>query len=733
MYDNIRSTLCDFYFTDLPTRAERVRQRVYREMDAYAAQHPDASAYELKAHQYACIAEAAEPVILPGIPFCFETGALVAFSDGRFNRGAEHANGWLFHKNLCLYEEADPHAFKVYRRQKDERFYAQGGVYSDFMHKGIPMTKLFRTGLSGILEEVKSAEKDCDTDEERQFLTCAAAGISALCRIEERFAESAKEAGEPELAELISRVPYHAPKTFREGLCTLAFMRKALGALEGVGFSSFGRVDVLLSPLYENDEKRGVDRETQKDLVTRFLLIWDCALDKRVKMEKAFEYELENSLTLGGCGENGEPVFNEVTKLFLEVQDEENILYPKMMLRCGKNAPEEYLRRIVKPLLAGKSFSLIENDDAIIPAMIFSGVEPKDAKDYAVGGCWDILTPDVSIHNSGEYFNLLRPLELSIHRQYDVMRECELYFEPLEECADFEQLYTRYLGYLRRVFVQKAALTAPGARLQSRVNPVCALSALTEVCIPKRREIAGGSKYNIETAYLCCFAEAIDSLLAIKHLCFDKALCSVEELFRQCRENWPDEVLRQRAIHAPSYGDGSEDSSRFTGRLVRDIYRITRDLPTAYGGEYRLGSNLYTEILRWGELAKALPSGRKDGEYLSQGITPSRIQEPVTLSDVFASLRYTDMELFSANASITLTLPAGKLDADKTVMLLRAALESGLQAIQPNCVRREDLLMAQKHPENYGHIIVRVCGFSAPFVSLAPHYQEEVISRMVMR
>lgn len=116
-------------------------------------------------------------------------------------------------------------------------------------------------------------------------------------------------------------------------------------------------------------------------------------------------------------------------------------------------------------------------------------------------------------------------------------------------------------------------------------------------------------------------------MLAIKHLCFDTKTCTVKELFEACRNNWSNEVLRQCAIHVPSYGDGSEEASRMAGRLYDDLYAISRGLPTAYGGEFRVGYNQYTEIIWWGKRIKALPNGRKDGEYISAGLTPSRLQK----------------------------------------------------------------------------------------------------------
>ena len=102
-YTAIRERLADFYFHTLPKMAEATRERVYRKMDAYVEMHPDDTSYALKAELYRTIAEEITPVLFEGLPFYFETGALSAFSDGKFNRGGHHANGWLYERNMHLF------------------------------------------------------------------------------------------------------------------------------------------------------------------------------------------------------------------------------------------------------------------------------------------------------------------------------------------------------------------------------------------------------------------------------------------------------------------------------------------------------------------------------------------------------------------------------------------------------------------------------------------------------
>jgi len=606
------------------------------------------------------------------------------------------------------------------------------GIYADFMHLGIPMKKLFRIGLSGILTELAAARETCATTNEREFIACAEAGIHALHKLALKLSEAAAAKGMEKLARITARVPYEPPKTFWEGLHALGFIRKALGTLEGYGFSSMGRPDVLLAELYENDRKRGIREEDMLDLVSRFLLIWDCTNDRRVVFEDGFSYELENTITLGGCLEDGTPVFNGVTKLFLTARDQLRCMYPKMMLRFSEHSPEEYLRMISKPLTEGRSYSLYQNDDVTIPSLVNCGTELKDARGYVVGGCWDPLTPDYNNKFSGEYFSLITPFLDLMQPDGGALKELDIDYVPFGEVESFEALYRSYLGVIGQLLTRKHVLQNNGSRIWDQVNPACALSALMETCIPMRKDMtAGGIKYSRESVYYTCFAEVVDSLYAIKWLCFEENLLSVAELLDQCRRNWPDEALRRKAIGLPSFGDGSEEASVFAARFFDDLCALADTYPTAYGGKCRPGFNLYTEIVYVGERTPALPNGRKDGDYLSQGITPSRLQKECTLYELLDSYRHIDFKKTSGNASLTITLPAGKLDVGQMAAMFRVFAHSGLQAIQPNCVNKELLLAAKADPENHKDIIVRVTGFSAPFVCLGTKYQDEILARNV--
>ena len=728
-YQRLRKILTHYYQETLPQTAAAFKEKIFAELDAFDAAHPGLNAYQLKAEQYRAIADGFEPVLLEEVPFFYEMGTMVAICDGKYDRGAIHANGWLYMRNCHLFRE-EQERFELWRENIRANLFSQSSPFVDILHFGIPMEKIFRGGLKSVHDELVMARGKCRNQEETDFIACAMAGIDALHTMQDKFALVARKQGLTDIAKLAEGAPWHAPKSFMEGLNTLAFMRKALGSLEGVGFNTFGRPDVLLKDLYEQDMAKGISKEELYDAVCRFMLIWDCAVDRREKMTGWNDYEYENTFTLGGCDKDGNPVWNDVTRMFLDAQNELSTLYPKIMYRYSEASPEAYLEAIGKSTLDSRSLGLYENDDCMIPALVENGCTLEDARNYVVGGCWDAITPECNKRMSGEYLNILRPLEWSIHQPMEDMERNKMIFSSYEDAESFEVLYERYLRDVYRVMHRKASLVAEGAKAWPSVSPVGAVSALTACCIENRRDItAGGAKYNWECMYFTGFPDVVDALLAIKELCFEQKICTLRELFEACRNNWPDEVLRRKAVRASSYGDSTEKSIEMAARLNDDLYRLSRDLPVIYGGQYHVGHNQYTEIILYGEKMAATPNGRHTGDYISHGITPSRLNKGRTVPEIFYTVSRLGLNRFSGNSILTLQLPAGRMDSKIFSALLRTAAKSGVQAMQLNCVKKEDLLKAQKEPENFGHIIVRVCGFSAPFVLLSEKYQTEFLSR----
>lgn len=733
--EKLRSELSDFYLHELADSVDALRADVYDKLDEYDRKNPGLNAYKLKAAQYKTIAESFTPHLFDHMPFYFETGAVAAFGDGAYGRGGRHANGWLIERNSHIVSDRFPEEYTLFCRAISDKLYLTG-PFSDIEHTPIPMTKIFSVGLSGIYAEAKEALGRCTTDEERDFVEASIAGLEALKLIGEKFAAEARRRLETEtdpenircftlIADTAARIPWEAPRNFYEGIETLAFMRKAMSSLEGYGFNSVGRPDLLVGKLIGDESY-----DEMYDLMCRFMLIWDCHVDHEKIMSGYADYEYENSITIGGIDEDGNEVFNDVTKMFVESALELELIYPKLMCRFGSRSSEEYLKLIAKPLLESKNIFLFENDDTIIPALMSVGYSEKQARNYVVSGCWDVVIGDYNKPLCGEYTNLLRALEWTVHLPVEKLKADGLDFRPISGAKSFEEVYEIFLSNAKQIIDLKADYEAIGGSAWKDIAPLCLTSALMIDPLKKFRDISnGGTGYPHEQMNFAGFPDVVDSLLAIKRLCFDEKLCTLDEMIEQCKNDWSDEGLRHIAANSPAFGDGSDESNEFAARLNSDLYRLTRGLPTLFGGEYAIGYYMYTEVIWWGKVIAATPNGRHAGYYISHGITPTRLHEVKSVTDVLRSIKVMDLSKCAANSIANVILPSARIDEKQLCGFIRACALSGVEAIQINVVSRDELLAAQKEPEKYKHIIVRVTGFSCPFVMLSKQWQEEVLSR----
>jgi len=742
MYEAVVNNLKAFY------HHRQYDDRILKEIDKEAQKSGETSPYRLKAIQYRVIAEQFQPVLIKGIPFYYELGTKISEGDGSPNfHGGKHPGGWLYYRNQHLFRDADPASFDEFMIHKENMFYSVCGPGVDMVHYAFPYENVIKNGLKSIYERALAQKENCKTEKEKDFLFCAMEGLLSVKRIAERFSEAAAEMlkndqtlAEEEtsylerIADSASRIPWEAPKTFFEALNTLAFLREVSGSIDGIGQNALSRPDKVLKPFYDHDIKNGIlTKEEAYDLICRFNLIWDNRYDKDSLYEGGAQHELENSLCLGGCDEHGDEVFNEITEMFIDSHNTLYCVYPKIMCRYSRKSSEEYLRVINRYLADGRSNIMLVNDDAVIPALLKSGKELTDARNYISSGCWDVTVEGCEKKPCGEYFNLMRMLELAIHkndRNTALLDAAGLTVSPLETARDFEELYEMILRDIKQLIDKKCLHTNNSYRLWSEIHPSPFYSICMEECCESRTDFsAGGSKYAPSSMYMTFFANLVNALLSMKTVCFEKKECSLPELFTAMRKNWEGyEVLRKSILHAPFFGDESAESAAMAKRLHDDLFQYLEPKRNCFGGKYDMGYVNFVNFSLWGKRMKATPDGRRDGDFFAHGIEPTRYRPAESLPALVNSVSTLDFADCAANSVLNVILPAGtsleNMDAAERTMALMK-----LQSIQLNCVSREDLLDAQIHPEKHGDLVVRVCGFSAKFVSMSKEWQDEFIGR----
>lgn len=743
MYAPLIARMQAFYFSRPYDPKFTYHNPILDDIEAAVTASGETSPYRMKAIQYKVISEKFQPVLFQGNPFYHEMGTKNAWCDGGPYHGGKHPGGWLMYHNEHLFRDYDPEAFDTFTAHKKGKFYSVCGPYFDEIHYCFPFTNALKEGLKGVYDRILEEEKTCKNDKERDFFYCAKEGLLAMKRVAERFAEKADEMLKDEslcdtdraflqrISETGRRVPWQAPQTFYEALNSLAFLRDVSGSLEGLGQNAFGRPDKYLKPFYDRDIANGtLTKKEAKDLITRWLLIWDCHHDKDNVFADNISHEFEISLNLGGCDEEGNEVFNEITEMFITAHSEQNCIYPKLLCRFSSTSSKAYLELINQYFLSGRSNIMMVNDDSLIPALARSGKELKDARNYVSAGCWDVIVEGCEKKPFGEMFSLIRPMEAVIHKLDDLVSGCKFHFSPLEKAASFEQLYQMVMNDIFQVIDAKCFYTDIGRRIWSDIYPSPIYSACTTGCIEGHADFtAGTSKYNPGAFYFAFFGNLVNSLLSLKSVCFDQKKYTISHVFEAIRNNWEGyEDVRKAMRSAPFFGDETEDSMALSHRVNDDLADHLDSITNAHGDKNDVGYLCYNEYYTWGAVTLATPDGRKAGDALSHGIEPTRDHQIDSPTALVHSVGALDFDRCAGNSVLNIVLP-NNLSMENLEMFERACAKAKLQSLQLNCVNKADLLDAQVHPENHQDIIVRMCGFSAKFVSLAQKWQEEFINR----
>jgi len=739
----IREELYEFYLHGDAERSKEFANRCFDIMDRRYTNEMSVTAQKLL--QYDVITEEFDPVVFRYVPYYYETGVLTSLSDGaREAKGHSfiQANGWVFCRNEHLFKDQNPALYEKRTAQLDEKLYLICGPYNDTEHHfNFNCRPFLKKGLKGVYAEAQSELKNAKNRDEEEFLNSVCHSMLTLKRMAEKFAEKAEEMLSAQqdiecrknlelIAQTAREVPWRAPKTLYEALETLAFLRTAMGSLEGVGPNTFGRLDKDLISFYRSDIGKGIlTPEQAYELICQFLLIWDCHYDHDMLMEGYADHELENTYVLGGCNDDGSVLYNEITEMFLRASREKKIIFPKIKCRFSKQSPKEYLDEINKSIINGMTTVIIQNDDATIPALVRAGRPLDEARDYLITGCWGVATPQEKFDH-GSYLNLLKSFEIPLHNLTDKMERIDIRFESFDGCKSFEELYQKTLRNCELIIGAKLDVLRAGGGIYHKVDRYPIFSSTLENCIENHKDFTlGGAKYNDDYQLLFGLPNIVDSLLAIKTLVYDSGKYTLDEFLTAVRSNWEGyEQMRQEAIRCHGWGDGSEASCDLANRFNNDLFAIRKKMTGTYGGKVNMGHLTYTEIRWWGEATLATPDGRKNGEYFAQGLTPSRLKRIPHVTDVINSLKSLDPSTLAANSVVNIILPENT-SLDQCEAFLRSAADTAMQSLQLNCTSKETLLDAQKHPEKYPDLIVRVTGFSAKFTSLSHEWQQEVITR----
>lgn len=589
---------------------------------------------------------------------------------------------------------------------------------------------ILNEGIETLIRRAERAtEGDC-TAEQREFYKAAVRSNQALLRLAERFAALADQLASSDTSDTIrrnhegvrdifTRVPRFAPQSFCEALAAIFFYREAVGSLEGIGISTFGHLDRLLYPFYLADVRSGaITRSEAKQLICDLLIYTE------IRFNTAEVYkETSTTIELGGVDREGNLVFNEVTKMILESVYSLRTIGTKINCRISHAHPDEYLSMIAKIQCAAIPTVMMHNDDVLIPCRTKQGQDIRDARLYLGCGCHEIVLAGTEVCTRADTW--INPSRIFVET-----------LKNNENAADFEALYTAFLSDAQTYCDRIVNLKNQGESHWHEYDPLPLFSASIIGCLESGKDItAGGARYNTTSLSLTGAATLIDSLYAVKTLVWDEKRTTVSELNRMIERDFEgDEHLRQYILNRlPKHGSGNPEMSAFSARVLSDLSRLAGQA-NARGGKYLPAFYPHDIYRHLGKRSCATPDGRRKGVALSRGISPSEFIGGISPTDLINSIRSIDFTEFAESFVTELTLPTLREDENSVrilISLIRAFLDAKGSSLQFNTLNTEDLLAARQNPENHKSLYVRVCGYSAAFVTLSEQTQNEIILRAV--
>lgn len=379
------------------------------------------------------------------------------------------------------------------------------------------------------------------------------------------------------------------------------------------------------------------------------------------------------------------------------------------------------------------------NDDAVIRALVVSGVPLPDARDYAMGGCIEFqISGKSNFGGEDGHINLAKCLELALNNGRCALTG-EMIGAQTGDPTSFEAFDDVFNAYKRQVAAAVDNIITQcnvGQEIKSKQGTKLFRSLLLDDCIARGLECeGGGARYGNGQILTNGLVVVADSLAAIRTLVFEEKSVSMPRLLRALKDNWQGhESLRQRVLHrVPRYGNDNERVDSLARAISEHIWSLLKQQRTYRGGHYTGLVVYFTRQLYFGRQTGATPDGRFDGDVLEDSVGPWPGRDTHGPTAMFKSASKIAQELAAGGVVLNLKLTPSCLDSDeaveKSIDLVRSYFALGGQQVQVTVANADDLRRAMSEPEKWRHLIVRVGGYSDYFVTLDPKLQESIIQR----
>ena len=640
----------------------------------------------------------------------------------------------------------------------------EAGIFTEFMEQRAPGhtvadDKIYHKGFLDFQKDIKKSLQNLDylndvesyqkQEELKAMLICA----EAIIRFSERYAEKALEMAKSEknsprkkellkIAEVCSHVPANSPRNFWEALQMYWFVH--VGVITELNtWDSFnpGRLDQHLYPFYKKGLEEGtLTEEKAKELLECFWIKFNnqpAPPKVGVTLAESGTYTDFANINNGGLKIDGSDGVNDLTYLILDVIDEMRLLQPSTNIQLSQKSPDRFLRRACEIIRKGWGQPSVFNTEEVIEEMLRQGKSIEDARCGGTSGCVETGAFGKESYILTGYFNLVKVLEITLNNGIDPRTGKKIGIETGEptQFNSFAELFQAFKNQLHHFIDIKIRGNNIIERLYAIYMPAPFLSIIISDCIEKGKDYnAGGARYNTDYLQGVGIGTITDGLSAIKYHIFDQKNINMKKLKEVLKDNFVGhEEIRQLFLNkTPKYGNDDDYADDIMKLVFNAFYQEVNGRKNTKDGVYRINMLPTTCHIYFGSVAGATPDGRRAGQPVSEGISPVQGADRLGPTAVIKSAAKMDQVKTGGtllNQKFTPQLLEGEEGINNLAHLIRAYFKLGGHHIQFNVVSAATLRAAQKEPEEYRNLIVRVAGYSDYFNNLSKTLQDEIISR----
>ena len=637
-------------------------------------------------------------------------------------------------------EQVDAIAKVVKINQKD---HSQGHI--------CPNTKKWLAlGPAGLRAEAEAHMAGADASQ-RDFYESVILAMEGASAFLNRYADlAARMAGElhrdnlREVSRICRKLAAQPPETYHEAVQSVWFLYVILQMEGNASSFSPGRMDQYLYPYYETSRRQGMTLEEALEITECLWLKFNQLVYLRNSNSAKYfaGFPIGFNVAVGGQHADGSDATNDLSYLFLKAQSHLLLPQPNLSCRVHRNSPQEFLETASRVIGQGSGMPQLFNDEAVIPALESHGVSHEDAMNYAIVGCVELTTHGNALAwSDAAMFNLVKALELTINHGVDMLTGQKMGpdfgdLTTYETFDDLEAAFAKTIDYYSDRMVE--CVTAV-EKMHEKLLPTPFLSAVVDDCLVKGKDVTqGGAHYNFAGVQAIQVANVADSLAAIKQLVFDEKTLPAQRLLHALQTDYQDdELVRVMLLNkVPKYGNDVEWVDELGAKWADYFAQGLKKYRNGRGGIYQMGLYTVSAHVPMGQNVGASADGRRARDPLADGGVSAMygrdVNGPTALLHSVSRVPFRDASNGTLlNMKFLPQFFQTETGISKFVGLIRAFVELGISHIQFNVLNGDDLRAAQKEPEKYRGLTVRVAGYTAYFTELARDLQDEIIARTV--